>query len=186
MCPQLERLILNAALALLCYKDLQFNPQVRWLLRLFMVSQNLLCVFSLFSEKLKISEGYPVGNVNIFHSNLKSQLRFRDYLEIDGNRWALWAGSEESSCTANMCSRWQNQWSQSRQFHTSLLSQVCCFLLSGMDSVQLSDEPFIFLRPMHAYIYLCFCLYCIVLLLGMVLHVYPQILPIFKVSPQKA
>lgn len=77
--PQLEHLILNDFLVLLYYKEL-FNSQVRWLLRLIMVSQNLLFIFFfvyfvLFFGKLK------TRYVNIFHSNLKCRLRFKDYLE---------------------------------------------------------------------------------------------------------
>lgn len=45
-------------------------------------------MFSLFE---KLGEGHPLGNVNIFHSNLKYQLRFRDYLEKGGKvHGALW------------------------------------------------------------------------------------------------
>ena len=34
---------------------------------------------------------HPLGNTNIFYSNLKCQLRFIDYSENEGKEhWALW------------------------------------------------------------------------------------------------
>lgn len=45
-----------------------------------------------------MSEGLPVGNVSIFHPNLKCQLRFRAYLEKgDKVHWASWLDPWNSS-----------------------------------------------------------------------------------------
>ena len=49
-----------------------------------------MCV-CVFFEKLKMSKGHSVGHISIFQSNLKCQLRFRDYLEKGDNiHWAVW------------------------------------------------------------------------------------------------
>lgn len=49
-----------------------------------------VCV-CVFFKKLKMSKGHSVGHINIFHFNLKCQLRFRHYLEKgDKVHWALW------------------------------------------------------------------------------------------------
>lgn len=101
-----------------------------------MVFQNLLFVFSLFE---KLGEGHPLGNVNIFHSNLKYQLRFRDYLEKGGKvHGALWL-DERNPNAMQICFKVAESVDLSRQFHLSLLRQVCCSLVPGIDSVQLSE-----------------------------------------------
>lgn len=187
MCPQLEPLILNDLLAWLCYKDLWFNSQVRHLLKLITVSQNLLFVFSLFFEKLKISERHPLGNVNIFYSNLKCQLRFRDYLEKGGKvHWALWLDQRNPNVMQTCVQGGRISGPCQGSFILVSLARciVLCFLAQTLCSCQ--NGPFTCPCPVHAQLYLCFCLCCIVLVLGMTLHVYLQIQPILKVFPYKA
>lgn len=137
---------------------------------------SLLFVFSLFFEKLEISEGHPLGNVNIFNSHQKCQLRFRDYLEnSDKVHWAFWLGQRNPNAV-QMCIQGgrTDGACQGSFILVSLARYVVLYFLA--QTRQLSEQaPHIPLPKAGLSLYLCFCLYCIVLL-GMDLLVYLQVL----------